>query len=139
MNSKGQITIEYLIILSIMILLFSTVSMDLINSSLTSTMQVQTGEIVRQANDTFQNMISELSLQASGSKATIKIRSSADCDFILHSNYLELNCSPSSASFKDYNGTILAQAPSGITYDCLTCTGGLITNEELQTVQITKQ
>ncbi len=139
MNSKGQITIEYLIILSIMILLFSTVSMDLINASLTNTMQIQTAEIMRQANDTIQNAINQLSLEASGSKATIKLRSSADCDFITHSTYLELNCSPSSASFKDYNGTVIAQAPLGISYDCLTCTGGVITNEELQTIQITKQ
>ena len=139
MNNRGQITIEYLIILSIMILLFSSVSMDLINSSLTNTMQVQTGEIIRQTNSTFQNVINELSLQASGSNMTIKLRSSADCDFIVYSNYLVTSCFPESASFKQFNNTKLAEAPSGITYNCLTCSGGLITNEEMQIVQISKQ
>ena len=139
MNEKGQITIEYLIILSLMILLFSSVSMDLISSSLTSTMQVQTGEIIRQTNSTFQNVINELSLQAAGSKTTIKLRASADCDFIVNLNNLSVNCSPESASFKEYNDTFLAKAPSGIIYNCLTCTGGLITNEELQVVQVEKQ
>ena len=139
MNSKGQITIEYLIILSIMMLLFSAVSMDLISASLENTMQVQTGEIIRQVNSTFQNKISELLLQASGSKTTVKISSSADCDFIVNSSNLVLNCSPETASFKEYNGTLIAQAPPGYDYNCLTCGGRPITNEELQIIQITKQ
>jgi|GEM_PF-2743696 len=138
MNARGQITIEYLIILSIMILLFSSVSMDLINSSLTNTMQIQTSEIIRQTNSTFQNVINELSLQASGSSATIKLRSSADCDFIVYPNYLITNCSPESASFKQFNNSKLAEAPPGISYNCLTCSGGLVTNEELQVIQISK-
>ncbi len=138
-KEKAQITIEYLIILSVMILLFSAVSMDLISSSLTNTMQIQTSELIRQANSSFQHAITELSTQASGSSETIKLRSSADCDFIVMPSYLLVNCSPSSASFNEFNNTKIAEAPSGISYNCLTCTGGVVTNEERQIIQISKQ
>ena len=42
---KGQLTIEFLIILVIMLLLFSGISLDLINSSLADAFDIQTGEM----------------------------------------------------------------------------------------------
>ena len=135
---KGQITVEYLIIIVIMILLFSSVSMELIDFSLTNTMQIQTNEIIRQTNSSFHNAIDELSLQAAGSKTTVKIRSSTDCDFLVSGNSLTTICDSASSSFTEFEGLAFAIAPAGITYTCLTCNGGLISNGELEIVQISK-
>ena len=135
---KGQITVEYLIILVIMTLLFYSVSMDLMSYSLGNSMQVQTNEIIRLTESNLLSAASSLSLQAQGAKTTVKARASPDCDFIVYSDYLEAVCSPESASFNEFNSTKFAQAPAGIHYSCLTCQGGLITNEQIQTIQVYK-
>lgn len=135
---KGQITVEYLLILVIMILLFSSVSMELIDYSITNTMQIQTNEIIRQTEANFQNVNDALSLQAPDSKATVKVRSSTDCDFQVTSTSLLTICDSASSSYVEFEGISFATAPSGINYNCLTCDGGLISNGELEIVQISK-
>ena len=135
---KGQITIEYLIVLVIMILLFSSVSMDLIDHSITNTMQIQTSEIVRQTESNLLGAANALTLQGTGSKTTVKIRAPSDCDFYVNFNYLEILCGETTSSYNEFNAVQFATAPSGISYSCLTCDGGLITNEELEVVQISK-
>ena len=67
-----------------------------------------------------------------------KVRSSTDCDFQVTATSLMTICDSASSSYEEFEGISFATASSGINYICLTCDGGLISNGELEIVQISK-
>lgn len=135
---KGQLTIEFLIILVAMLLLFSAISMDLIEFSLTNTLEIQTAEMVRSTKLILNSSVNSINLQGPGARRTLYIRAPSDCDFIVNPTFIELECEPESASYEDYNGMIIGETPEKINYVCKNCEDMKIKSGVLGEIQIVK-
>lgn len=135
---KGQLTLEFLIILVVMFLLFSTISSDLIEFSLTNTLEIQTAEMVRSTNLMLNSSATSLVFQGPGAVRTVYIRAPSDCDFIVNPNDIELECEEGSASYDDYDGMSIGETPDKIKYACLNCEQGRIESGVLGEVRIIK-
>ncbi|MFW5902317.1 MAG: hypothetical protein ACOCTT_00305 [archaeon] len=101
---KGQLTIEYLLILTVLIILFTSISMDLMDFSSQGTLQIQTEQLSEIHGSTLRNNAESISLQGTGAKQTITITAPPDCGYNLESNKLTLNCIPDSPS-ENYTNT----------------------------------
>lgn len=136
---KGQLTVEYLIILVTMLLLFSSISSDLMEFSLRSTVELQTGEMIRAANLVLENSVNAIKLQGPGAKKTIYLRAPSDCDYVVGSGQITLDCVPGSASYELYNGEIIGpMSPSSLTYSCPACVDSRIESDMLEAIEISK-
>jgi hypothetical protein len=136
---KAQITVEYLIILVTMLILFSSVSMNLIQYSLTTASEAQTGEMIRAANSSLSGAINAVSVQGTGAKKTVLVRASPDCDFFVRLDSVVATCEPTSASYLKYDGAVFATVGgSGATLSCTSCSGGKIQKGEIKSVSAIK-
>ena len=137
---RAQITVEYLIILVIMVLLFTGISMDLSNYSLSNAMQVQTSQLIKSANYSLLNYAGMMQIQGAGSSRTVSIRAPSDCIFQIKTTHIRVSCPPTSFS-KDYDNVQFAYlsviAPN-VTYSCPSCVGGVNGNISAGDVQIVK-
>ena len=134
---KGQISVEYLIILVVMVLLFSSVSLDLTEYSLNQTLNVQTGEMLRSSNITMTNVINTMNIQGPGAKKLVSLRAPADCNFSVGPSEIVTWCRIQSPS-EVWNGTIFGDGPPSLAYNCLTCNGSIIESGNIETIQIVK-
>lgn len=108
---RGQITIEYLLILVILITIFTSVSMDLMNFTTDSTLRIQTEELQKTHNYTLKNNIQSISLQAPGAVQTIAVTTPPDCLYNVTSGRITLNCTEGTPS-ENYTGTVIGNIPS---------------------------
>jgi hypothetical protein len=113
---KGQLTVEFLIILAAMLLIFSAVSLDLMTFSLENAFETQNSEYMRAANLTLTASANSIFLQGPGAKKTIYLRAPADCDYVVESTDIVLECRQDSASFERYNNFKFGETPTGVTY-----------------------
>ncbi|NYZ79840.1 hypothetical protein H0N95_01150, partial [Candidatus Micrarchaeota archaeon] len=129
----------YLIVLVIMILLFTSVSMDLSDFSLQNAMQSQTNELIRASNHTLTSSVDVIKYQGTGAIRSVSIRAPSDCSFTIGNKDVTAVCRNSSFS-AGYDGTKFAViSPSTlVTYACPACVGGEIKSGETQLVQVKK-
>jgi hypothetical protein len=113
---KAQLTIEFLIILVVLLLLFNGISMDLIDTSVKDALFVQTSEIVQSAALSLNNTAQALVFQGSGAKKTLLLRAPSECDYIITADSVTLSCDPLSAVWGTFNGKVIAWKITGIVY-----------------------
>lgn len=112
---RGQITIEYLLILIVLILLFTNVSMDLIQFTTTNTLQMQTKEIEKSHNQTLKHISQSLSLQAPGAKQTLLVNTPPDCAYAVNSTNITLQCREETPS-ENYTGEVIGETTGDVQY-----------------------
>ncbi len=131
--------IEYLIVLVIMLILFNSISMDLINTAQEDSGILQTAEMVSSAKMILSDAYKIISLQGSGAKKTVTLRAPPDCDYIQQSlSAISMDCVPGSTSANaGYDGAIITpgSVATGISF---TITDGTIGSGKLGTVTISK-
>ncbi len=138
---KAQLTIEYLIILVIMLLLFNSITMDLINTSENDTMALQTAEMVGSAKMILSDAFNIMSLQGVGAKKIVNLRAPPDCSYIqavANSNIINLQCDPGTPSYiAGYDGMLVTPTnpPAGVS--CV-IVNGVINSGTLGSVTISK-
>jgi hypothetical protein len=133
---KAQLTIEYMIILVIMLLLFNSVSMDLINTAQEDSGKLQTAEMVSSAKMILSDAYKIISLQGSGAKKTVAIRAPPDCDYVQQSDtVIGMECAPGSASYEEYNGAVITPVVTGVKF---IISDGTIGSGTLGTIAISK-
>jgi len=136
---KAQLTIEYLIILVIMLLLFSSITMDLVNTSEKDAMALQTAEMVGSAKMILSDAFNIISLQGIGAKKTVNLRAPPDCSYTQATpNTISLQCDLASPSYNaGYNGMLVTPAnpPAGVS--CV-IVNAVINSGTLGTVTISK-
>ncbi len=98
---KAQVTIEFLIILVVMMLLFSAVTMDLVKTSLENSFQMQTLQAVDSANSSVLSAVKIVSIQPAGAVKSVMLRAPADCNYSVNTKSIALQCSGFS---KKYDG-----------------------------------
>ena len=134
---KGQITVEYLVILVIMVLLFTSISMDLSEFSLENAMQMQTNSLMRASESVLLSSVKEVSLQGDGAKKSVSVRAPSDCAFKVMEYYISLDCREASFSSEEFDGMRIAEidtaAYAGVRYLPIT-----IENGEIGIVQVRK-
>ncbi len=114
---KGQLTIEYLLILVILIMLFTSISTDLMDFASTNTLQIQTEQAINIHNTTLHNTVNIVALQAEGAKQTITLNTPPDCEYLVSDSSITLQCIAGTPS-QEYTGTTIGNiAPgTGVTY-----------------------
>lgn len=112
---RGQLTIEYLIILVVMLVLFNAISMDLVQSSLSDTMSTQTLESVKSQRYLISSVVESMRYQASGARSIIYLRAPSECALVVSVNNVALSCDSGSASV-NYTGTSLVPSYNGVSY-----------------------
>lgn len=110
---KGQLTIEYLLILVVLVILFTNVSTDLMNFTSKNTLQLQTKEIERAHNQTLLNTIQTLSLQAPGAKRSLTLTAPSDCAYIVEPDRVKLDCGRDTPSY-NYSREVIGKVPPEI-------------------------
>jgi hypothetical protein len=136
---KAQLTIEFMIILVIMLLLFNAVTLDLVNISTNDTNFMQTAEMVNSSRIMLSDAVSIVSLQGSGAKKTVSIRAPPDCDYMLTSaTAISLRCNLGSPSeTAGLNGVAVSpiSIPQGVIFSI---NSGIITSGEVGLVTVSK-
>lgn len=133
---RGQVSIEFLVILVIMILLFTAVSMQLTDFSLDNSMQMQTKELMKTAENTILSSAVVIGTQGTGATKTVTIRAPSDCDFSVYSDHMQItSCTEGSFSkTASLEGTNFATMPTGVSLS----SAGTIAKGETGLVKITK-
>lgn len=135
---RGQITVEYLIVLVVMILLFTAISMDLADFSLQNAMHSQTNELIRSSEHALLSSVDVVKYQGSGATRTVSVRSPSDCSFIVNDAFVLADCRAGSFS-ENYTGISFAAIPvASVKYSCPDCVSGVIQSGETQLVKVVK-
>jgi len=129
--------IEYMVILVIMLLLFNSISLDLINTSTEDAAFLQIAEMINVSKIVIADATEMISLQGTGARKTVQIRAPPDCDYIWVLNVIRVQCDPESKFYDNFTGQpiIPPNAPTGITY---LINGGIIRSGNLGSVNISK-
>ncbi|MFH0987200.1 MAG: hypothetical protein V1911_04110 [Candidatus Micrarchaeota archaeon] len=101
---KAQITIEFLLILTVVILLFSSVTMDLADFTLEGTSQLHTNETISAARSLITTTSQALAFQGAGARKTVSIRAPVDCELTVTANSISASCVDPSA---ESTGTVV--------------------------------
>ena len=118
---KGQISIEFLVVLGLMIVIFGSISFSLLNSTVADLKKSQTDELTKSMNLLIQNAVEEMQTQGNGARKTILVRAPLDCDYYISSKAIEVYCDPASAS-ANFTGTLIGGSfPFAVRYDCPQC------------------
>ena len=126
---KGQITVEFLIILAVMTLLFSSISLDLSNYALKNALVTQSEVLASEANSVLVGAFNQVYLQGSGASKTVSIRAPADCNFTVNPTNVGVTCRFLSFTQQNYStgfpafADISAYSGIGVTYNCIGCDG----------------
>jgi hypothetical protein len=133
---KAQLMIEYMVILVIMLLLFNSISLDLVNTSTEDASFLQIAETINVSKMVVSDSAKIISLQGSGAKKIIKLRAPPDCDYVLSLNVIAVECDPISRFYDNFTGQSITQsAITGITYSI---NGGIIRSGDLGSVTVSK-
>lgn len=137
---KAQLTIEYLVILVIMLLLFNGVTLDLLSTSVTYTERIQTSEMMNATKLTITDAMNLVSLQGSGAKKTVSARAPPDCDYVIDvigQGIISLACEYGTPSYNGgFNGLVVASA---LPKTSLSLSNNLIKSGELGTITVSKE
>jgi len=118
---KGQITIEFLIILVIMVLLFTGISLDLIGSTIDDSIYIQTSQLVNTADFMITSTQKNLLLQGKGARKMLIIHAPKLCSFEFVGKIIRLECDDAAAQF---HGMELGIANENVLHSALKIEGG---------------
>ena len=133
---KAQLMIEYMMVLVIMLLLFNSISLDLVNTAMNDTNGLQIAEMANSSKMVLSDAVTIVSLQGSGAKKTVSLRAPPDCDYVLSATSATLNCIAESAFYDDFNGRIVYSVPAGL--QVTFSPAGTISSGNLGTITISK-
>jgi len=95
---RGQLTIEFLIILVIMVLLFTGISLDLVGSAVDDSIYIQTSQLLNSAEFMISSTQKNLLLQGSGARKTLIIHAPKLC-IIKFGTKIQTDCEGNAAGF----------------------------------------
>ncbi len=127
--------IEYMVILVIMLLLFNSISLDLINTSTEDAVFLQIAETINASKMVVSDSSKIISLQGSGAKKIVQLRAPPDCDYIMGINIITVECNPNSRFYDNFTGQLITPGLSGITYSI---NGGRIISGDLGSIIVSK-
>ncbi len=127
--------IEYMVILVIMLLLFNSISLDLINTSTEDAVFLQIAETINASKMVVSDSSKMVSLQGSGAKKIVQLRAPPDCDYIMGVNVITVECNPNSRFYDNFTGQSITPGLSGITY---AINGGRIMSGDLGSIIVSK-
>ena len=134
---KAQLTIEYMIVLVIMMLLFNGITLDLVNTAVIDANQLQLSEMVNSSRIALADAAKIVGLQGTGAKKTVLLRAPPDCAYALADNAIYLVCESGSVSSNlGFHGAIVTP-PSALAL--FSITGGTIESGEIGAVSVTKE
>lgn len=114
---KAQLMIEYMVILVIMLLLFNSISLDLINTSTEDAAFLQIAEMVNASKIVVSDAAKMISLQGTGAKRIVQLRAPPDCNYVWNLNVISVQCDPLSRFYGNFTGqSITPNALTGVTY-----------------------
>ena len=127
---KGQLTIEYVAILAVVLLMFAGITKVLMSDSLTYVIRSDTAELSNSARLLLNSTMNVLKQEGPGAERTIFVRAPGDCSMYASKTGLGqplglarmiLYCPG-----KSYHGTVVYTMPSGPAWRCLTCANGTV-------------
>jgi hypothetical protein len=132
---KAQLMIEYMVILVIMLLLFNSISLDLVNASTEDAAFLQIAETINVSKMVMSDTAKMISLQGTGAKRIIQLRAPPDCDYIMGINIITVECDPNSRFYDNFTGQFITPSIAGITYSI---DGGSIRSGDLGSIDVSK-
>ena len=134
---KAQLTIEYMIVLVIMMLLFNGITLDLVNTAVTDANKLQLSEMVNSSRIALLDATRIVSLQGSGAKKTVLLRAPPDCAYSVSATTVFLICEANSASFDlGFHGAVVTPEGASVIYST---DGGTIESGKIGEVSVTKR
>jgi len=100
---KGQLTMEYLIVLTVLVILFTSISTELMEFSSQETLQVQTEQISEIHGSTLINNAESIELQAPGARKSLTITTPPQCSYQIDPQEITLICAGGTPS-EEYTG-----------------------------------
>ena len=133
---KAQLTIEYMIVLVIMMLLFNGITLDLVNMAVADANSLQLSEMVNSSRMALADAAKIVGLQGSGAKKTVLLRAPPDCALSSADNVVYLMCEPGSVSYDlGFNLAALNSPSASVKF---LIDGGTIESGEIGAVSVTK-
>lgn len=129
--------IEYMVILVIMLLLFNSISLDLINASTEDAAFLQIAEMINVSKMVVSDTTRMISLQGSGAKKIVQLRAPPDCDYVLDLNVIAVECDPISRFYDNFTGQPITP-PTTLTEITYSINGGIIRSGNLGSVIVSK-
>lgn len=135
---RGQLALEFLVILAVMLLLFNVVSMDLMNTSVSDALSLQMAETVSSVKSVLNATAEAFAFQGSGAKKTLYLRAPPDCNVVADPAQVTLSCVSTSSFYATYDG--MKVSPTGaFSYACPSCSDGkTVKAGRAESVTITK-
>jgi len=129
--------IEYMIILVIMLLLFNSISLDLVNTATEDASFLQMAEMINASKMVISDATKIVALQGSGAKRTVQLRAPPDCDYVLNIGSISTQCSQNSRFYQNFTGQTITppNVPAGVSFNI---NGGIIRSGNLGTVTVSK-
>ena len=132
---KAQLTIEYMMILVIMLLLFNSITLDLVNTSISDTNEIQTAEMVNISRIIVSDAVGIISMQGSGAKKNVTLRAPSDCDYMITATTIGVQCESTSPTYSKFNDQVIYALPAG---SSLSFTGSTIASGKFGTVAVSR-
>jgi len=133
---KAQLMIEYMVILVIMLLLFNSISLDLINTSTEDATFLQIAEMINSSKIVVLDAAKMISLQGAGAKKIVLLRAPPDCDYVSGVNTIIVQCDPISRFYENFSGQVLT--PSNFPKVSFSIDVGTITSGNIGKVNVSK-
>jgi len=124
-----------MMILVIMLLLFNSITLDLVNTSISDTNEIQAAEMVNASRIIVSDAVSIISMQGSGAKKTVTIRAPLDCDYLITTIAIDMQCDLTSPIYSEFNGQVIYALPAG---SSLSFTESTIESGKLGTVAVSR-
>ncbi|MBI1974151.1 hypothetical protein HYS54_05030 [Candidatus Micrarchaeota archaeon] len=130
---RGQITIEYIIVIVVVMLLFSGISLDLISDSQKDAREIGRKLQERSVSSLLKSYGEMMSLQGSGGKKVLFLRAPPSCVISVEPAQLREVCEPTEPPFQYMNpsvpaGTVITTSFPGVAYSCVSCSRGEVTS-----------
>jgi len=105
---KGQLTMEYLIILTVLVILFTNISTELMDFASQETLQIQTEQISEIHSSTLNNNAESIALQAPGARKSILITTPPQCSYQIETQQITLQCISDTPN-EEYTGRTIGE------------------------------
>ncbi|GEM_PF-4226718 len=125
-DKKGQITIDFLATLTVVITLFFAITLPLMHDSLRNASMMQSKELINANSQKIQTITKTLLQEGAGAQQEVSLRTAPDCYYYLTSTTLEggyqvtqVNalCTGDSAGIQE----VIGYPAYGIDYQCPAC------------------
>ena len=120
---RGQLTIEFIAVLAVILLMFAGVTRVLMDNSLHEASELSILELFMSDKMLLDNTVDALLEQGTGARKTVYVRAPAECDlyFAYAGGRLNLYCPDYPIYHCSSDARYYYQLPPGPAWDCLTC------------------